>query len=105
MASGDIYPSLCLAFKVSVPVISRTIPKVTKAIINKFAPDYIKLPNSQEQWKKEAKRFGKRYNNFSFEMNENQIFKIYKCILVTKYKQFEHSLKGKLKKQCQFEHM
>lgn len=62
LATGDDYTSLHYDFRVSVPSISRFVPKVLKAIIQVYKDEYLPSPRTPEAWKEVADGFSRRWN-------------------------------------------
>ncbi|XP_050704970.1 putative nuclease HARBI1 [Eriocheir sinensis] len=62
LATGDDYTSLHYDFRVSVPSISRFVPKVLKAIIQVYKDEYLHCPRTPEAWKEVADGFSRRWN-------------------------------------------
>ena len=56
-ATGDSYSSLEAFFKISSSTISKLIPEVSKAIITKMGPINMKLPRTEDEWKRISDQF------------------------------------------------
>jgi len=59
IASGDSYKSLSYSFLIGHSTISKIVPQVCAAITDVYGHN-IKLPNTQQQWKAVAQRYGSR---------------------------------------------
>ena len=62
MASGDNYASLSYSFRVSKSAISNFIPEVCRAIYDVYQPEYLKVPQTPEEWKTVAEGFSQKWN-------------------------------------------
>ncbi|XP_031330007.1 uncharacterized protein LOC116160983 [Photinus pyralis] len=61
LATGDSYRSLMYLFGVSRQLISRIIPEVCGAVIEAL-DDYVKMPQTQEEWFQVATEFEEQWN-------------------------------------------
>ncbi|XP_061717545.1 uncharacterized protein LOC133525267 [Cydia pomonella] len=61
IATGDLYGSLSYTFKVSKQIISKIIPEVCQELIN-VLKDYVKVPQTEQEWKKKARQFELLWN-------------------------------------------
>lgn len=62
MATGETYRSLSYSFRISVPSISAIITETVNAIYSVLKDEYLKTPNTKEEWLKLADRFHKQWN-------------------------------------------
>ena len=62
VASGESYRSLEYQFRVSRRSISRRIPTVAKAIIDELQHQYLKTPNTVDEWLIISEKFYQRWN-------------------------------------------
>ncbi|XP_043264894.1 uncharacterized protein LOC122404736 [Colletes gigas] len=61
LATGNSYSSLALTFKISKQSISNIVPEVCAAIID-VLKDYVKTPESEEEWLKVAQTYEEKWN-------------------------------------------
>ena len=61
-ASGADYASLQYSFRVSKSAISHFVPEVCDAIIAVYLSQYVKLPQTPDEWKAVADQFALRWN-------------------------------------------
>ncbi|XP_066970013.1 putative nuclease HARBI1 [Macrobrachium rosenbergii] len=57
LVSGDSYHSLMHLFRIPVPTISIIVPEVCEALYTSLQEDFLKVPNSNEEWNKVADEF------------------------------------------------
>lgn len=62
LATGASYKELQYAFRVAHNTISAIVPETCNAIVAAFAPDVLRLPDTQEKWLKIEKGFKDRWN-------------------------------------------
>ena len=62
VASGESYRSLEYQFRIGRRSISRIIPKVAKALIDKMQHQYLKTANTAEEWLVISEKFSQRWN-------------------------------------------
>ena len=62
LATGETYRSLCFQFRISVSAISYIVRQVCKAIYEHLGPDYLKVPETSEEWLDIAARFEEKWN-------------------------------------------
>ena len=62
LATGESYRSLSFSHRIGVATISAIIPRANEAIWQVMKGDYIKMPSTNEELKKIAERFEKRWN-------------------------------------------
>ena len=62
LATGDSYRSLGYSFRVANNTISLLVPETCRAIVAAFHEDVIKLPRTQQEWKKVADGFEEKWN-------------------------------------------
>ena len=61
LATGESYASLHYQFRVSVPSICRLVPEVCDVIYNTLKSEYLKFPESEEDWLKIATGFEEKW--------------------------------------------
>ena len=61
LATGESYASLHYQFRVSVPSICRIVPEVCDVIYNTLKSEYLKFPESEEDWLKIATGFEEKW--------------------------------------------
>ncbi|KAK3743004.1 hypothetical protein QZH41_007222 [Actinostola sp. cb2023] len=62
MATGETYRSMCFQFRISVSAISYIVKQVCKAIYDHLGPEYLKVPETREEWLDIAARFEEKWN-------------------------------------------
>ncbi|XP_031637791.1 uncharacterized protein LOC116350190, partial [Contarinia nasturtii] len=62
LSSGDSYRTLMYLFRVPHNTISGIIPSTCKAIFSSLREEYLKVPNTCEEWKKIADDFQSKWN-------------------------------------------
>ena len=62
VASGESFRSLEYQFRISRRSTSRMIPKVAKAIIDVFKHQYLKTPDTVDEWLEISDKFFQRWN-------------------------------------------
>ena len=62
LATGETYRSLCFQFRISVSAISYIVKQVCKAIYEHLGPEYLKVPETNEEWLDVAARFEEKWN-------------------------------------------
>ena len=60
--SGESQESLHLSFRLGQSTISGIVKETVKAIYKVLAPDYLKFPNTEEEWKAVAQDYETRWN-------------------------------------------
>ena len=61
LATGETYASLHYQFRVSVPSICRIVPEICDVIYNTLKSEYLKFPESEEDWLKIATGFEEKW--------------------------------------------
>ncbi|XP_068211947.1 uncharacterized protein [Palaemon carinicauda] len=61
LVSGDSYHSLMYLFRIPVPTISIIVPEVCEALYTSLQ-DFLKVPNSNEEWNKVADEFQEKWD-------------------------------------------
>lgn len=62
LATGEDYHSLRFQWRCAHNTISKVVRQVTRAIIEEFASEVVKCPDTPEAWKEVADKFGDRWN-------------------------------------------
>ncbi|XP_070212554.1 uncharacterized protein [Littorina saxatilis] len=62
LASGDRYPSLSYAFRVSRHTIAKFLPLVCQAIVDEYKDEVIACPTTAEEWQAIADEFERKWN-------------------------------------------
>nr|XP_029728866.1 putative nuclease HARBI1 isoform X1 [Aedes albopictus] len=62
LATGETYHNLSYGFRISVPALSQIIPETLEAIYAVLKDDYMKMPQTKEEWVKIANDFHKKWN-------------------------------------------
>ena len=62
LATGETYRSLCFQFRISVSAISYIVKQVCKAIYEHLEPEYLKVPETNEEWLEVAARYEEKWN-------------------------------------------
>ncbi|XP_050715779.1 uncharacterized protein LOC126998330 [Eriocheir sinensis] len=62
LVTGESQQSLSYQFRVSQPLISKIIPSVCTAIYEVLQPIYMRVPTTQEEWRKVAAEFHRLWN-------------------------------------------
>ena len=64
LACGDSYMSLEYGFRVANNSISHIIPETCEAIIAEYMQEYIKCPQTPDEWKAKSQEFAEQWNFF-----------------------------------------
>ncbi|CAH1961646.1 unnamed protein product [Acanthoscelides obtectus] len=62
LATGDSYRSLEYLTRVSASTISLLVPHVCQAVYSHLKPEYMKVPCTEDDWKKIADEFRNKWN-------------------------------------------
>ena len=62
LATGEIYRSLCFQFRISVSAISYIVKQVCKAIYDHLGPEYLRVPETREEWLNIAAKFEEKWS-------------------------------------------
>lgn len=62
LVGGESHKTLSLYFMIGRSTISKLIPEVLRAIINRMRNKYAKVPNSENEWHMIERRFANRWN-------------------------------------------
>ncbi|XP_050295129.1 uncharacterized protein LOC126735220 [Anthonomus grandis grandis] len=62
LATGDSYHSLMYLYRIPVCTIARIVPECCAAIVEALKKEYLKVPNTQEEWIRIAKDFKNIWN-------------------------------------------
>ncbi|XP_046145446.1 protein ANTAGONIST OF LIKE HETEROCHROMATIN PROTEIN 1-like [Osmia bicornis bicornis] len=62
LATGDSYNSLMYVFRIPATTIAKIIPEVCEAIYTVLKDEYLKMPNTEEEWVQHANEFKKKWN-------------------------------------------
>ncbi|XP_046737107.1 putative nuclease HARBI1 [Diprion similis] len=62
LASGDSYSSLQFLFRIPVCTISRIVTETTRAIYDVLKREYLRFPNTAEDWLRISETFNERWN-------------------------------------------
>lgn len=62
LASGDTYRSLSYLFRLPHNTISSIVPATCRAIYDVLAPEYLQMPNTEDEWLKIASDFETKWN-------------------------------------------
>ena len=61
LASGCSYKDLMFAFRISVPAISKLVPKVCRALYKTLQKEYLSIPSTRNQWIQLADEFESKW--------------------------------------------
>ncbi|XP_063923528.1 uncharacterized protein LOC135137732 [Zophobas morio] len=62
LATGDSYKSLMYLFRIPANTISTIIPEVCQAIYNVLKDEYLKIPDTEDEWKQVSRHFAEKWN-------------------------------------------
>ncbi len=62
LATGESYNSLGMSFRVGHSTVAKIVPETCQAIIDALAAEWIKTPQSPDEWKQVAQEFEDRWN-------------------------------------------
>ena len=62
LATGEALKSLSFQFRISLSAVSYIVKGCCKAIVEKMASEFIKVPSSQEEWLRISQQFEERWN-------------------------------------------
>ena len=62
LATGEALKSLSFQLRISLSAVSYIVKGCCKAIVEKMASEFIKVPSSQEEWLRISQQFEERWN-------------------------------------------
>ncbi|XP_063221343.1 uncharacterized protein LOC134530450 [Bacillus rossius redtenbacheri] len=62
LATGETYQSLSFAYRITASTLSGIIPSTCRAIYDALKDDYLKVPNTTEEWSKVSRDFYDQWN-------------------------------------------